>query len=934
MRKLMFLSLLVLWLNTSCSPPPNVDQEPDTGQNLPLEFGLNDALSDAAKIGFSEVAARTSEDGIEIATIFANPNSDSFAVALLVDGNGVVARPRGTANNLQGWDLYYGGTAPLGFLTADGLVVADVIEDPDDNAGGDAAYSITILEGLDGYSTPSLNDAGQVIDNDGIAWNNGSPNAIHTDPTVNVSDVNELGDVVGSYSTGTGTTHAFRLSRGVFTDLGTLGGPELISVGVDINDSGLVAGTATATIGGSYIPVLWRNGVISSLGSLGGVSGYVTSLNATGSIVGFSSTANGFNHAFLWREGEMTDLGTLGGNESVANEILNNGEVLGRAQDGSGHWRVCRWRDQTIENLEDPFTNALRAGGNTVGQVLATGTDSAGAIITAILSGGTWQLLDDLLPIDSGWSIFGSTEINENGQIVAGGTRGGETRLLLLTPQSSPLNSENLSIRNAGRTTSVPKGTAVFQQSLPGSFQSCVTALGQPARELSAALDTCAGSNAHRTSHDEFGLEFNRCLHNLAFSTSSVPPVGGQWYQSIQQLTQGLIGCCPPTITFEGDPTCIQVGESREYQVIFQPSRQCQWFPLGSSHFASSAESVVRKSTDPAKFDPIPLASNDDVQRFGHTMNVTAGSPGMATITHTASVLYGGTANAFPSSFSVRVQQCDSPRTLDTTSCTCSCPPQVAQQCTFPNVYDAASCTCSCPSGTQSCVAPFVLDATSCTCTCPTAAAQQCAAPHVFDAASCTCSCSPGANCDPDSNDNSNDNGNSNDNSNDNDNGGQGVFEPCGDSPAPWEGRWVSDGTFSWDPNSSALPHDDCQNYVTELVLSKDEFCTTRETICRDGHRYEENSGCTPAAPERGPYIYCYPDGNGGYEYCQQICRNVYAAGPPNVCDFSPKELLEFRVLSQGNFAAIGSSLSISGDLLIDGKCGEDDPTGANLRRQ
>ena len=36
-------------------------------------------------------------------------------------------------------------------------------------------------------------------------------------------------------------------------------------------------------------------------------------INASGAVVGQSSTSDDFARAFLWRDGEMVDLGTLGG---------------------------------------------------------------------------------------------------------------------------------------------------------------------------------------------------------------------------------------------------------------------------------------------------------------------------------------------------------------------------------------------------------------------------------------------------------------------------------------------------------------------------------------------------------------------------------------------------------------------------------------------
>src|SRR4051794_30777895 len=57
------------------------------------------------------------------------------------------------------------------------------------------------------------------------------------------------------------------------------------------------------------------------LGTLGGTSSSAGAMNSSGQVVGQSSTAAGYNHAFLWQNGTMTDLETLGGLRSGAADI-------------------------------------------------------------------------------------------------------------------------------------------------------------------------------------------------------------------------------------------------------------------------------------------------------------------------------------------------------------------------------------------------------------------------------------------------------------------------------------------------------------------------------------------------------------------------------------------------------------------------------------
>ncbi|HET9652607.1 MAG TPA: hypothetical protein VFP36_10465, partial [Usitatibacter sp.] len=158
----------------------------------------------------------------------------------------------------------------------------------------------------------------------GVLWQNGTLRDIGVPPgtaEVFVNDINDEGRIVGlSFE-----SQAVTWKDGVWTSLGFLGEAKAIA------RTGEIAGTTVA--GAHERAVLLREGVLTDLGTLGGLDSRVNAMNDRIHVVGRASLADGSSHAFVWAAGDMRDLGTLEHRHSVATAINNRDVIVGFAFD-------------------------------------------------------------------------------------------------------------------------------------------------------------------------------------------------------------------------------------------------------------------------------------------------------------------------------------------------------------------------------------------------------------------------------------------------------------------------------------------------------------------------------------------------------------------------------------------------------------------------
>lgn len=217
-----------------------------------------------------------------------------------------------------------------------------------------------------------------------------------------------------------------------------------------VNDAGQAAGysetasTAVSPAGGAtYHPehaFFISNGTITDLGTFGGQVSRALGINASGQVVGLAETASGDSHAFLYSQGVMTDLGVQAGYaRSWAVAINDSGQVL-VASDGPSGMAGFVYKDGVTTDLKG-LPGALGMDvkdinnlGEVVGNSFGLGTSTP-----FLWKDGVTTDLNSLLPSSADFHLTSAMYINEAGQIVAQGIDArGVSQYYLLTPDGLP----------------------------------------------------------------------------------------------------------------------------------------------------------------------------------------------------------------------------------------------------------------------------------------------------------------------------------------------------------------------------------------------------------------------------------------------------------------------------------------------------------------
>jgi probable HAF family extracellular repeat protein len=239
------------------------------------------------------------------------------------------------------------------------------------------------------------------------------------------------GGVVGTADITPNVFHAVLYKDGQLTDLGTLGGP--LSNGEDGNAQGTIVGSSNnATFNGAFA---YRDGVMTELPGIGGEDARAWAINNREEIAGVANIPpNGGggdtdNHAILWEPDatQAIDLTALnGGHYSYALDINDQGELVGTDILPDNHSRAVVWRDRVLVELDDggapdSQANAINQAGTIAGFIETA--EFAHAVIwqddTMIDLGALTGSPSGALGIDNSGDVVGSARASGNSQSYA-----------------------------------------------------------------------------------------------------------------------------------------------------------------------------------------------------------------------------------------------------------------------------------------------------------------------------------------------------------------------------------------------------------------------------------------------------------------------------------------------------------------------------------
>jgi RNA polymerase sigma factor (sigma-70 family) len=328
--------------------------------------------------------------------------------------------------------------------------------------GNYALQVIATIPGLTSSQALGVNNQGQVVGmiegSNGLVhafvWEQGRTTDLGTfgGSKAIATSINSLGEIVGVVSTN-GQRRVYLLSRTNVTDLGmidefgklgTEGNITYIPGGITINDQSRVSGRLMLK-DGNQRSFLSSGGQTSYFGLRGdGSLCYAEAMNNRGQIAGMTILRGDSPWGiFLWQDGEMTDLKTLGGRRAHVCAMNDHGTVVGWANPTNAvrnESHAIIWdKGQMLDLTAAGWKTSSALGINNAGEVVGFATTSEDRSFAFLKHGNDILDLNDLVATNSGWRLVSAQSINERGQILARGVKGGQWRDLILSPTNLPV---------------------------------------------------------------------------------------------------------------------------------------------------------------------------------------------------------------------------------------------------------------------------------------------------------------------------------------------------------------------------------------------------------------------------------------------------------------------------------------------------------------